>query len=55
MRTCPLASSPDECQSPSLTWEGHITFISLLIVLPTLDVVILGKDSEGQGEGGVEI
>lgn len=31
--------------------EGHVTFISLLIVLPALDVVILGKDIVGEGEG----
>ena len=31
--------------------KGHVTFISLLIVLPALDVVILGKDRVGEGEG----
>lgn len=49
VRTCFLALSLHGCQPPSPSWEGHITFISLLIVFPALDVVILGKDREGQG------
>lgn len=49
VRTCSLALSLHGCLSPSPFWEGHITFISLLIILPALDVVILGKDREGQG------
>lgn len=51
IRTCPLVSSPHGCQLPSPMWEGHVTFISLLTVLPAPDVVVLGKDRAGEGEG----
>lgn len=43
IRICPLVSDLHRCQSPSCTCEGYVTFISLLIVLPALDVVVLRK------------
>lgn len=48
-----LCPSSHGCQTPPPhCWEGHATFISLLIVLPALDVVILGKDrGMGRKEG----
>lgn len=53
--TCPWASSLHGCQSYSLPWEGHVTFISLLIVFPALDVVILRKDRGTRKKGRAEI
>lgn len=53
---CPWQiSSAHGCQSYCLPWEGHVTFISLLIVLPALDVVILRKDRGARKKGRTKI
>ena len=50
-----MPSYLQEYQSYSLTWKGHVTFISLLIVLPALDVVILRKDTGVRKKGRAKI